>query len=379
MNILINASNIKKGGGLQVADSFLKDLYKYRRHHFVVVYPKMLEACAEGMSKYDNIECFLYDMTVGFRTFITGRDLFLDDIVEEKNINAVLTIFGPSGWKPRVPHVCGFARAQVVLNDSPYWEIVGLKTRLRYLSRKTLLRSAFRKSGKALWAESNYISFRLKDVFPDKRIYTVTNNYNQVFDHPEEWNRTIVLPRFDGITLLTISSNYPHKNLGIIIPTIHYLKDNYPDVNFRFVLTISESEFSKMSQEDKMHVIFLGPVMINQCPYLYEQSDVMFLPTLMECFSAGYAEAMRMEKPILTTNLGFARAICGNAAEYYDAVSPQELAKSIVRLAYDEDYYQALVRKGKEQLRRFDSFEERGKKLIDIVEREYQIQKNGDN
>lgn len=34
MNILVNTSNLKAGGGLQVADSFLSLLYLYTEHSF---------------------------------------------------------------------------------------------------------------------------------------------------------------------------------------------------------------------------------------------------------------------------------------------------------------------------------------------------------
>lgn len=376
MNILINASNLKKGGGLQVADSFLKDLYKYKWHNFVVVYPKVLEGCAEEISKYENIECFLYDISIGIRTFITGRDLFLDDIVERKIINTVLTIFGPSIWKPRVPHVCGFARAQVVLDDSPYWEMVSILVRIKYFFRRPLLIRLFEKSSNSFWTESEYISRRLRSLLPRSRVYTVTNNYNQIFDQSDKWDRSIVLPKFEGLTLLTISANYPHKNLKIIVPAIAYLKEKHPDVKFRFVLTVCEDEMLRMPQDAKEYVVFLGPVSIEQCPYLYEQCDVMFLPTLMECFSASYAEAMRMGKPILTTDLEFSRSICCDAAEYYDAVSPQDLGEAIYRMIKDADLYQSLIEKGKTQLGSFDNYEERTRKLIEVVEREYQLQQN---
>lgn len=37
MNILINASNACVGGGVQVADSICRELYKFPTHQFTVV------------------------------------------------------------------------------------------------------------------------------------------------------------------------------------------------------------------------------------------------------------------------------------------------------------------------------------------------------
>ena len=59
---------------------------------------------------------------------------------------------------------------------------------------------------------------------------------------------------------------------------------------------------------------YLGKININQCPHLYVQSDAVFLPTLLECFSASYAEAMLMKKPIITSDLGFAHCAAASQA-----------------------------------------------------------------
>ena len=131
-----------------------------------------------------------------------------------------------------------------------------------------------------------------------------------------------------------------------------------------------ESQFPCLTKEEKEHLEFLGPVSIDQCPFLYEQCDAMFLPTLLECFSASYTEAMKMRKPILTSNLDFAKALCGDAAKYFDPVSEESVGESIYELAMDKELVEDLVSKGTKQLVKFDSYSDRAKKLIGILERE---------
>ena len=53
-------------------------------------------------------------------------------------------------------------------------------------------------------------------------------------------------------------------------------------------------------------IINVGPIKSAECPSLYSECDIMFFSTLLECFSASYAEAMIMKKPIITTDMGFA-------------------------------------------------------------------------
>lgn len=374
MNILINISNLKKGGGIQVAESVIEELHRYPQHYFVIVYSDALSNSIGQISTFKNIEFLKYDLPSNVSLDLTGRNSFLDNLVEEKRIDTVLTVFGPSRWRPKVTHVCGFARAQIVLPDSPFWHVIGLKQKTHFFFRRRILKYAFNKSADALWSESSFISYRLKDLYPSKRIYTVTNTYNQVYDNWDNWDNSLSLPAFDGISLLTVSANYPHKNLPVIIPTIQYLKNNHPDLKFRFVLTINETDYPKINVDCKNHIVFLGAVKLDQCPFLYEQCDIMFLPTLLECFSANYVEAMKMKKPILTSNLEFVKSLCADAAMYIDPMSPESIGEAIVQLAVDKEICNRLVENGVKQLASFDTYKDRAQKLIRIMETEFKLQ-----
>ena len=61
----------------------------------------------------------------------------------------------------------------------------------------------------------------------------------------------MVLPPFNGVTILSIGTNYPHKNLIITTEVAKNLKRDYPDINFRFILTIDETEFPTLDSDIK--------------------------------------------------------------------------------------------------------------------------------
>lgn len=370
MNILINASNMIIGGGVQVTDSICRELYKFKNHQFLVVHTIALNKCALDISKYKNVKVIPYTLPYYSSVILTGRNSKLDSIIEKEKIDVVLTIFGPSRWTPKCLHISGFARSQLVLGDSPYIKQMGLFKRIQFELKQILNKWLFNQNSDIYYTENPFISERLRRLFPNKRVFTVTNYYNQIFDKPELWDNSINLPQPQNKTfnLLTISANYPHKNLGIAVLVAQYLKKYYPDFSFRFIMTIKEGALGNLSDDLKEHFIFIGPVTIQQCPKLYQQCDAMFLPTLMECFSASYAEAMRMKKPIITTDLGFAHSLCGNAAAYYDALSVSELANQIYKVANDDNYYQTLVNEGEKQLLNFDNYEQRAYKLIQYIE-----------
>lgn len=360
MTFLINASNLKNGGGLQVAQSICGQVGRFKDFTFILVLSSSIN---DNQIEYtENVLVYRYNISHSLKTIILGRDAFLDDLVANMRVDAVLTVFGPSLWRPRVPHLCGFARAQLLLSDSPYYRRLSIRERFTF----KLWAWAFRRSSNYFFTESVFISDKLLQLIKGAKVYTVTNYYNQVFDHPELWQKKIQLPLFEGTTVLTISSTAAHKNLGIMVPMAEYLESVHPDFKFRFVLTCSMPPF-QLPNQLKSHFVFIGKVDVSECPNLYEQANIMFMPTLMECFTATYPEAMRMQVPIVTTDLDFARGLCGEAAYYYSAVDAKSAAESIYEVATNETIRSLLTANGKEQLKKYDNYEQRANKLMAIL------------
>jgi len=287
MNILINASNLKKGGGLQVADSICRELYKYPQHEFYVVLSSYLTKTQIALEGVHNVKTYVYDVRNTVLTLVFGRDMFLDGLVEQNRIKSVLTIFGPSRWNPRVPHLSGFAMSQLVVPESPLLKVMGIMDRINYCVYNFFLKIAFKRGGKVFYTENPFISDRVKKLYPNATVYTVTNYYNQVFDNPEQW-RKVNLPTFDGITLLTIATPYIHKNVTIAATTAKILKKQHPDFCFRFVFSFDREDFNADIKGIEDCFLFIGRVDIAECPSLYQQSDIVFTPTLIECFTAAY-------------------------------------------------------------------------------------------
>ncbi len=367
MNLLINCSNLKAGGGLQVADSICCQLNHFSQHKFVVVLSTRLEITKNKISNYQNVDVYTYDIPISLKTVLLGRDSFLDSIVANNSIDAVLTIFGPSRWCPKVTHLSGFAMPQLVIQESPYFTRLALLQKSKWFLWRKIRQWSFNKSAKYFWTENRFISERLEKLLVHKQVYTISNYYNQIFDNPQDWRRSLELPEYDGVTCLSISTHYPHKNFEILIDAVRELKVWHPKFNVRFVLTFDEKEMPVPS-DVRDSFVFIGRVDVAECPALYEQCDIMFMPTLLECFTATYPEAMRMGKPIVTTDLEFAKGLCGDAACYYSAIDPEAAAEAIYKVATDKDYAAKLVANGKEQLKRFDNYEQRAEKLIRILE-----------
>ena len=194
------------------------------------------------------------------------------------------------------------------------------------------------------------------------KISVVSNTYNSVFDKKIIIKKTPKI--FDNISfkLLTVSSYYPNKNLEIINEVVRFIPEQY---NIKFYVTLPDQIFKKYFYKTNM-IINLGVQYISNCPKLYYFCDAMFLPTLLETFTASYPEAMIMNKPILTSNYSFAKGICNSAAEYFDPLDPKDIAEKIINLVDDKNRYEELSKLGRKRVLTFPNYKERARQYIDI-------------
>jgi glycosyltransferase involved in cell wall biosynthesis len=213
---------------------------------------------------------------------------------------------------------------------------------------------------------------RLSNVLkiPKENISVVGNSYSSIFDDKSYLSEAnadyITLPdkEKDEFRLLLISHNHPHKNLKIINEVTPLLKD----INIKFILTVDEESYQELFPNRNEQVLNLGPVKQNSCPSLYKQCDAIFLPTLLEVFSAAYPEAMKMQKPILTSNYSFATDICQDAALYFDPLDPSDIAQKIRQLVSDHTLQKDLVAKGNKRVKEFETARSRAIKYLDICQ-----------
>ena len=76
-----------------------------------------------------------------------------------------------------------------------------------------------------------------------------------------------------------------------------------------------------------------------------------------------------MGKPILTSDLNFAKTVCQDAAFYFDPLDSRDIAEKIIRLMKDELLYKELVLKGKNRVELFPDSSHRARKYIEICKK----------
>ena len=358
MRLLINTASTFKGGSVQVANSFLRECIRIEDCQFGVALGPGLSHLVRDEDYPQNFRFFRLDYRPAQRVLSfqrAAKDLKKIEAVFKPD--AVFTTSGPSYWRPRAPHLMGFNLAHNLYPDSPYFtSILSPLQRIRWWAKSTLIHHYTKKYADAWVVQTDDVNQRLRQWITSERVYTVPNTISGAYLAAQQDECAERDSHGEGakvFNLLVLSSYYRHKNLEILNDVIRLLrKRGISDI--RFTMTLPDQDFENtISPQNRDWIDNLGPQLPDNCPALYKRSDALFMPSLLECFSANYVEAMAMKRPIITTNLGFARTICSNAALYYEPLSAGNALERILGLSADKQLYANLVRAGQEELRRF--------------------------
>ena len=367
MRILINTASTFKGGGIQVAKSFIEECRNFSSNQYFVVLSESLSKMIDVKKFPENFSFIKAPFRPATAVFkLNSHNYFFKEIEKTWRPDIVFTTSGPSYWRPKVPHLMGYNLPHYIYPESPYFNIIPIKRKLWWKGMKIYARYVLRRDADVFVVQTNDVNERLKKFVNRSKVYTVYNTINAHYLEAEKVQDKIPVKKSNEFRLLTLSAWYPHKNLSIIPAVIDQLKkQGY--TNIKFVVTLPDVDFKKLTRGfDIQNIINVGPVKVEEAPSLYKECDAMFLPTLLECFSASYVEAMKMEKPIITSDMGFARTICENAALYVDPIDANNIADKILKLVNSKKLQNELIKNGLNKLNNFGTAEGRAKQYLDI-------------
>jgi glycosyltransferase involved in cell wall biosynthesis len=370
MRLLINTASTFKGGGVQVAKSFIEECKKFKEHEYAII---LGENIAKTINKTEYPKNFCFQ-NAPFRPAIkvfswSSHNYFLKELENKWKPDVVFTTSGPSYWRPKVGHVMGYNLPHYIYSDSPYFKNIPCSSNLRWKFRKIVAKYFFKRDADALVVQTDDVKERVKELLSKKSVFTVSNTISEHYLSPKKVPKKLPIKAKNQFRLLTLSAWYPHKNLSIIPKVLDVLiKKGYKNVVF--VVTLPKIDEAKLNLVDKYEgqLINIGQVKVEEGASLYEECDAMFLPTLLECFSASYAEAMQLRKPIITSDMGFAHTVCKKAAVYINPLDAKDIASKIITLYESKELQQDLLNKGIQRLEMFGSSQDRAKRYIEICE-----------
>ena len=365
MKILIDCSNLKVGGGIQVALSFLYDLVEIsRKEEYIVVLSPEMEKLISLESFGENFSFIKVNKNM-YKNYITRRKA-VKNIEAQACPDVIFSIFGPSYHKSDVPKIVGFAIPHYIYTDSPYFNILSVKEKILSIVRRKIKGRFFVKNSDILIFETEDARslFCRKFSFNNEATFVVSNKLNRIFHDSSLWSEK----KFDfntSIKFLCLGANYKHKNLQIIPKVIDKLKE-HGLTNFKFIVSLTKEQIYFGSNYDSF-IEYIGKIDLEDLPNLYRSIDILFMPTLLETFSATYLEAMYMKVPITTSDLDFARYICQDGAVYFDPLNPSDIVRKLLSLIDNDALRNSIIEKAKINLKRFGTSKDRTNRYLDII------------
>ena len=140
-----------------------------------------------------------------------------------------------------------------------------------------------------------------------------------------------VLERFSlarGRFFLMLGSLKKNKNIEVAVAAANSIPEEYPLV---IVGSKNEKIFSGGGLDTsrgalQQNVIFTGELSDRAIVALYRHATAFVFPSLYEGFGVPVLEAMLFGCPLIVSDIQVLHEICGDAADYVDPRSPQELA-----------------------------------------------------
>ena len=372
--ILFNASNVRIGGGVQAAIATIREALTERlcdNWHFALskeLFELLEDERSSLAGRADLIE-------PGPARSRSGRRQVLA-LASSLSPEAVFTFVGPTHVKFPQPHLMG-------LNNT--WLIGDLRDALSYipsLRAKAYMAAWVLYTRKLAGHADKWVTQTgasrdgIADLLnvPLDRIRVVSNTPSERYRVPETLRKQN--PASDSmIKILCFASPHPHKRFSFCADVAASLKELDPKLKFKFVVTIppESPEWQRLqARAENLGVFALfenrGFVRPDDGPDLYRECSLLFLPTVLEVFSATYPEAMAMNVPIVTCDLDFARSVCGNAAMYFDPHEPLKAAESILHILRDPAIRATLISNGHQTLAQLPTQRERLHLYLEAIE-----------
>lgn len=192
------------------------------------------------------------------------------------------------------------------------------------------------------------------------RIALMPNAVSEATKAGDVGRRPAVFERLAGkFVLFCLTGYYTHKNLESLVEVYRRWRQELQGTAIIFTIAPHGGRraraFLRSIERDGLqeHLVNVGPVAQSELPGYFGASAGLILPTILESFSATYVEAMQYQRPILTSDMDFARVICGEAALYFDPFSPDSIRDAIRQLQRSPALQAQLVARGAQRLRTY--------------------------
>ncbi len=358
MKIFVSASTAVAGGGAQRTANFIANsIRKPCGHKYIyVVSPQIMTHLKSVVTdSFENV----YELTPSPVSVITGRSSRKKLLELERKFkpDIIYSIAAPSYVKFRTSCEISYLTDPWLTHPNALaYSVLSRSESLKIFFKRLFYKWWFRREKYFIVQTPIAASGLARQLkIPESNIEIIPNCYNQLFlQNNDSFRKETTNEK------LIFALAYPHyaKNLDLIPDIAAILKKS--DMKFKFVMTLPINNKLTLQIMQKAKDLDVTDLILNvehltlpECCQWYDKSDILFLPTLLETFSASYIEAMTRQRPIITTDFDFARDVCGNAAEYFEPMNPLAASMAITSVLNNPKRYKELVQNGLNRLKSF--------------------------
>lgn len=369
MKILINGINNSSAGGKTVFLNLIKGITNYtNRYKFLVLLPNSLQNEIKellGNTKAELIVVKKPNLIDSIYWYFVG----LPRIISKRSVDVTINLGDIPIYKPNCKQIFYFDWPHAIYPESTVWKLFSFKTKISKKIKLYVFKKLFIYNHHII-TQTKTAAERLKKYYPLKSYSVLNNPVSEIQGVEEDVQITFEDSYF---YLFCLTRYYEHKNLESIIPLAKVIKDE--KVKVRILITIDESQGNgakKLLRNIRLNkledvVINVGEINLRQVLFLYHRIDALFLPTLLESFSGTYVESMFFKKPILTTDIDFAKEICGKGAIYFNPFDTKEQLNAIKSVIKDPDIITRLVQNQSDQMKGFINWEIKTSKIMKTI------------
>lgn len=371
MKLLVNATNLVIGGGVQVGVWFIRNCIAQQLDACFAVSPQVFKGLKSLNTALESSELELYEQSPA-RSKKARKRLY--DYANEVEADKVFTVFGPAYVDFVQPHISGFAGGWISHAD---FQVLKRVYANKPVGALKLLASAVYK---AWWIRKADAWIFEAEVAADglakraklerQKCYVIPNNCAEHF---------VSLPRTPPptkrFTLLYFTADYAHKGIPNYLSYARALRQTHPDFDCVFKITLDKDKSASANsliqaakqEQLERYFDFCGYIPIDRAVELVDSANVVMQTSYLETFSANYPEAMARGRPLIVSDFKFARDICQDAALYVNPDDAEQVADTIWQLAQQPERQNSLVQKGNKILADLPNNEQRFSRYLSLI------------
>lgn len=367
-NILVNGLQLQTGGGKTILWNYLNQLkHSFLNDNYFILTPDYAfykNFCFSKIKILD-IPC-IYKKNIFFPILYLFE---LPSLLRKYKIDVIFN-FGDIIIPSRIPQLYHFDWPYACYPDNDLWHNMSISDSIVRKIKLNVFKWTLGYASIVI-VQTQTIKQRLHKYYDVENIVIIPNPvYMKKTSNFEFINVKINENLFK---FLYLTYYYTHKNIEILIPVAKLIKNE--NLNCCLITTLDENQhpnvkkfFHSIKKYDLEDIIInIGEIELQYISSLYKKCDALLMPTLLESYGLPYIEAMYHERPILTSDLDFARDVCGDAALYFDPMDPISIINVIKNTIQNNTLIQKKVENGKRKLASLPNCEETFIKYQDLL------------